>query len=526
MTRAGFDILLDRLTFPFFPRWTLRRQRARIASELLARHYEAASGGRRTQGWRRPSTDPNAASSPALGPARYAARDVVRNNPYAASAVDTIVDHVVGWGIMGAPPKGTNAAAARRWSAWADTTACDADGRRDFAGLQKLVARTMVESGEVLVRRRVRLPSDGLPIPLQLQILEPDFLDAAKDGIRTPSGGVIVQGVEFSPIGQRVAYWLHRTHPGSMLFPAASSDRIPASEVLHVWHGGRPGQVRGVSWFAPVLLRLKDLDDYEDAALLKQKVAACLAVVMTDADGTAAPVGRGTAPDESVDTLEPGSILNAPAGRTVTVVDPPQVSEHDAFTKSCLRAIASGLGMTYEDLTGDYGTLPFSAARMSRIRHWARVEDWRWQTLIPQFCDPVWSWAMTLASAVDAGIDAAVAVEWTAPAMPMLEPDREGLAYARNIRAGIMTLSEAIRERGYQPRRLLEEMKADNELLDKLGLVLDSDARQMTQAGQKHPPPPAPPAPEPEPKPEDDELEPVGAGNGNGNGRSSRRAPR
>ena len=348
--------------------------------------------------------------------------------------------------------------------------------------------------------------------------MEPDFLDSSKDGITTPNGGVIVQGVEFNPIGQRVAYWLHRTHPGSTMFPAAVSARIPASEVLHIWHGGRPGQVRGISWFAPVLLRLKDLDDYEDAALLKQKVAACLAVVMTDAEGTAAPTGRFTAPDDSVDTLEPGSILNAPAGRTVTVVDPPQVSEHDAFTKSCLRGIAAGLGVTYEDLTGDYANLPFSAARMSRIKHWSRVEDWRWQTLVPQFCDPVWSWAMTLASAIDTAVDATVAVEWTAPAMPMLEPDREGLAYARNIRAGIMTLSEAIRERGYQPRRLLEEMKSDNELLDKLGLVLDSDARQMTQAGQKHPPPPAPPAPAPEV--EDPELAAVGNGNG------SRRAPR
>jgi hypothetical protein len=32
------------------------------------------------------------------------------------------------------------------------------------------------------------------------------------------------------------------------------------------------------------------------------------------------------------------------------------------------------------------------SARMSRIRHWARVEDWRWRTMIPQFCDPAWTW--------------------------------------------------------------------------------------------------------------------------------------
>jgi lambda family phage portal protein len=476
---------IDRLTGPLAPRWTLRRQRARLAAELLARHYEAAAGGRRTQGWRRPSSDANAASAGALGPTRNAARDVVRNNPYAESALTTIVDHVIGWGIMGAPPKGASAAASKRWAAWAETTACDAEGRHDFAGLQKRAMRTIIESGEVLVRRRIRRIEDGLPIPLQIQILEPDYLDVAHDG-PTPNGGVVVSGVEFSPIGARAAYWLFRQHPGASV-PGASgslvSDRIPASEILHVFHGGRPGQVRGVSWFAPILLRLKDLDEYEDATLMKQKVAACLAIVMTDADGSAPAIGRGTDPSDSIDTLEPGSILNAPAGRTVTVVEPPAVAEHDAFCKTALRAIAAGMGLTYEDLTGDYQNLPFSAARMSRIRHWARVEDWRWQTIIPGFCDPVWRWAMLAAAVIDVAVQPDTAVEWTAPAMPMIEPDKEGLAYLRNIRAGIQTLSEAIRERGYIPEQMLAEMQRDNALLDRLGLILDSDARKMSQAG-------------------------------------------
>lgn len=488
MAERSASTLIDRLTFPLFPKWTLHRQRARIAAALLARHYEAASGGRRTQDWRRTSTDANAASAAALGPTRNVARDLVRNNPYALSALTTIVDHVVGWGLVGTPRKGTPAgiakAAAARWDAWANSTACDADGRLDFAGIQKQALRTIVESGEVLVRRRWRRPEDALPIPLQLQVLEPDHLDTSRDAITLPNGGTILHGVEFSPIGQRVGYWLFRQHPGGTRAMSAS-ERIPATEMLHVWLPGRPGQARGVSWYAPVQLRLKDLDDYEDAALMKQKVAACLAIVMTDADGTAAPIGRGSEPTDTIDTLEPGSILTAPAGRTVSVVNPPAVSEHDAFTKTNLRAVAAALGLTYEDLTGDYAGLPFSAARMSRIKHWARVEDWRWGMLVPQLCDPVWQWAMQAASVVDASVPAgaAIPVEWTAPAMPMLEPDREGLAYARNIRAGIMTLSEAIRERGYDPERMLDEVSKDNALLDRLGLVLDSDARKTSQAG-------------------------------------------
>jgi capsid protein len=175
-------------------------------------------------------------------------------------------------------------------------------------------------------------------------------------------------------------------------------------------------------------------------------------------------------------------IANMPPGRSITVVDPPPVRDYADYSRATLRTIATGLGISYEDLTGDYSEVNFSSARMARLRHWARVEDWRWRMLIPQFCDPVWAWAMEVAGIF--GLASMPRATWTAPPMPMIEPDKEGLAYQRNIRTGIMTQSEAIRERGYDPKEFLREMAADNKLLDTLALVLDSDARKTTQAGQ------------------------------------------
>lgn len=467
---------LDRAVGFVSPAAGLRRQRARVATELLQRHYEGASVGRRTSSWNRSSSDPNVAVGQALASLRNAARDLTRNNPYAESALSTIVDHAVGWGIVA---KTKSKPFQEVWDAWANSTACDADGRHDLYGLQKLAMRTVAQSGELLVRRRFRRPEDNLPIPLQIQLLEPDFLDTSKDVLRTASGGRIVNGVEFNAIGQRVAYWLFREHPGSNLATLAS-DRIPADGVRHIFKGERPGQVRAVSWFAPVLLRFKDFDELEDAVLMKQKVAACLAVVVSDIDGTGSPLGTVDTTQPTVDMIEPGAIINGGAGRNIEVVQPPTVSEYPQYAETVLRAIATGLGVTYEDLTGDYTDLPFSAARMSRIRHWARVEDWRWRLLIPQFLDPVWQWASTAAGVI--GVESA-AVQWTPPPMPMIEPDKEGLAYQRNIRTGIMTLSEAIRERGYDPDALLAEYAADNAKLDALKITLDSDPRKVTQQG-------------------------------------------
>jgi capsid protein len=177
----------------------LRRLRARVATDNLIRHYESAGVGRRTQNWNRSAGDANAVNgNAALSRLREVARDLVRNNPYAESALNVIADHTVGYGIVAKAAISEQARA--KWKAWSETTACDADGRNTLAGLQKLFIRTIGESGEVLVRRRPRLVEDGLPIPLQLQILEPDLIDSSKS-MTLPNGGQIIQGIEFDPSG-------------------------------------------------------------------------------------------------------------------------------------------------------------------------------------------------------------------------------------------------------------------------------------------------------------------------------------
>lgn len=478
---------LDRTIDAVAPQWGLKRARARVAGDLLKRHYEAAATSRRTQGWQRSGGDPNALVGSALGRVRGVARDLVRNNAHASSAVQTIADQVVGWGIV-PKPSPANPRAAAIWREWAGTTACDADGRNDFYGLQKLIQRTVVESGECLVRRRLRRPEDGLPLPLQLQVLEPDYLDTEKTGQRFAGGRRVVNGIEFDALGRRTAYWLFPEHPGSSLFGgSAASVAVPAEGVLHVYAQTRPGQVRGMSWFAPVVVKMKDFDEYDDAQLLKQKIAAYLAVIIGDPDGTSATIGPSedqSADAPFVDRLRPGAMIQAPPGRTIEVVQPPRVAEFRDYAEVTLRTIATGLGVTYEDLTGDYTDLPFSAARMSRLRQWARIEDWRWHMFIPQFCDPAWAWAMEAAAIAGLVRDAGLRAEWTAPPLPMIDPAAEGLAYQRNIRAGIMSHSEALRERGYDPEATLDELAADFKRLDDLGLVLDVDPRKMTQAGQ------------------------------------------
>jgi capsid protein len=70
----------------------------------------------------------------------------------------------------------------------------------------------------------------------------------------------------------------------------------------------------------------------------------------------------------------------------------------------------------------------------------------------------------------------------------MIEPDKEGLAYMRLVRTGGMTFDEMIRELGGDPDLHWEEYAEQLKRLDDLGIVLDSDPRRTTQAGNPVPP--------------------------------------
>jgi capsid protein len=92
---------------------------------------------------------------------------------------------------------------------------------------------------------------------LQLQLLEAEHLPFDKneaDG----NGNQIRCGIEFDKIGRRVAYHFYRKHPGDNTDQSGKGEivRVPASEILHLYRPQRPGQIRGVPWISPALVKL------------------------------------------------------------------------------------------------------------------------------------------------------------------------------------------------------------------------------------------------------------------------------
>lgn len=465
---------LDKFIAWVSPKSGLSRARARLAL-TQTRRYEAAASGRRTDSWLAQGLSANSEIAVSLHTLRDRHRDLVKNNPWAARAVQAIVSNMIGYGIT-AKIKGTKKAQLL-WKSWAESTECDADGRHDIYGLQALVQRTVVESGECFIRRRWRRVEDGLSVPMQLQVLEPDYLDISRTEYLN-GGGRIIQGVEFNAFGKRVAYWMYQDHPGDQITKTFESVRVPASEVAHIMRTDRPGQVRGVPWGSAVMLTMRDLDDYEDAYLFRQKLANCTVGLIYDAD----PLQPGANSNQPIaESFEPGRYEFLPPGKDIKFNTPPNAGDYGPYTKDVLLRVAAAYGITFQALTGDLSSVNFSSGRMGWLEMQRNIESWRWHYFIPQFCETIAGWweeAVELSYGIKTQ---SIAFQWMPPRREMIDPAKEIPPLIEAMRGGITSLPRVHGEMGEDSEEILNEIAETNVLLDKLGLKLDSDPRQTTK---------------------------------------------
>ena len=482
--------LFERVLAAFSPRLAAERAFYRFTLEQV-RAYEAAKVGRRNEGWIASGTSANAEIGPAAARIRARVRALVRDNPYMSTAVRKLGDKIVGTGIMPrlrvARDEVERRDAAK--AAWEEFSAnCDPEGRLDFYGAQKLAARTMFESGEVLIRFIPRPSSWRLAVPLQLQVLEPDYLDASLTK-RLDNGGAIIQGVEFDKDGRRVAYWLYPEHPGESIglggVLGLQSQRIASSEILHIFDPLRPGQARGVSPFSSVVIKTRDVDEYDDAELMRRKIAACFAAFVTRAGNVTSPLSATATTDTDgrrIERISPGMVQYLAANEDVKLASPPGADGYLDYMKVQLHAIAAGTGMTYEQLTGDLSGVNFSSIRAGLIDFWDLVDHQQHLVLIPQLCRPVWRRVgQVLAATGRRDLSQPFDAIWTPPYRRYVDPEKEVGATRDAIRSGLTSLPQAIAETGEDPDAVLEDIAESNKQLDALGIVLDTDPRKSAR---------------------------------------------
>lgn len=476
--------------------------RARGMMQVLSR-YDVAGSGRRMAGWNPPSSGPNRAIT-GIQKIRDRSRDARRNEWAGESLVQKWGTTLIGVGIV---PRFTRVKNKARKvvinDLWKDFVATsDADGVLNLYGQQTLAVHAWFEAGEVFLRERPRSLDNPLPLPLQLQLIEAEYcpmLDADSwPGM--PQGNKIRSGIELSRAGRRIAYWFYREHPGdgqAMSIDPSKLVRVPAEQVRHIYFPSRPGALRGVSPLTSILTNLRNVGDYEDAVLERQKLANLFMAFikwtlpnLADADTdplTGLPLnGSSTSP---LAGMSPGIVQELEPGQDVQFANPPEAgTTYSDYIRTRHMATASGGGMPYEVFSGDIRNVSDRTLRVV-INEFRRLAEQRqWQVVIPMFCQPSVEWfakAALLKGLVS--IEEAEMIkrcEHAPHGWAHIHPVQDPQGKQIELEMGVRSRSSIIGERGDDPDTVDQERADDKQREDALGLapVAVEPQRSATQS--------------------------------------------
>jgi lambda family phage portal protein len=466
------------------------------------RMYQGAQFSRLTADW---VTSNTSADSEVYGSAqklRDRARQLCRDNDYARQALRAIEGNVIGQGIPfqsqvrmqrgGKLDTGINDAIETAWRQWSQARYCHTGGKLGFADIERLIIRACAESGEVFIRM-VRQTFGGGTIPLALEVLEADQLDDGLNG-RSQQGNEIRMGVELDGWGRPIAYHFLAYHPGDYQFSnqqisTQRHKRIPAEEIIHLYRSERPGQTRGVTWFASAIQRLHHLAGYEQAEVVRARASSALMGFITSPEGEL--IGDDVMDGERVSNFEPGVFKYLNPGESVTVpsLDSPD-GQFEPFLRAMLRAMAAGIGCSYETISRDFSQTNYSSSRLSLIEdrdHWRILQSW----IIENFHQRVFHEWIELAVLSNAlalpGYELAPerfkVARWMPRGWAWVDPAKEVQAYKEAVRCGFKTLGDVIAEQGGDLDELLLARQSELAMLDQMGIVVDSDPTQVTGAG-------------------------------------------
>ena len=443
----------------------------RNPAPMQTRRFDGAAGGRRwssAPSFGRTGPETLAASAPIRSRARY----FVANNPWAANGVSALVSGLVGFGIKPAsqhPDAGNRASIGAAFGAWAKRA--DAEGRTDLFGIQAAAVRAMIVDGEAFLHMETRVNG------LRLRLLPAEMVDES-DTRDLPNGGYIVAGIEFNAAGQRVAYHVLKARPTEVFASTYGTIRIPAEDMLHLMHPLGAGQVRGVSWLAPVLLRLAELDQLEDALAVGVKTAAMFAGFLVDQNGTGEPFDASDESGILTRGLEPGVLQRLPSGFDIRFSTPQHAQQTAEFVAHQIRAIAAGLGVPAHLVSGDLREANYGSLRAGMVAFRQKLEQIQFGTIIPQLCGPIWERAVSAlilrgdlpAADFEAAAPLWLAAEHYPPPMPWIDPAKDVAAIRDALEAGLMSRRQAVAERGFNIETLDAEIAADRERETRLQL--------------------------------------------------------
>ena len=294
------------------------------------------------------------------------ALSLLRNNIIGNSGIDLHVQARKQNGQLDAVFNTTIEDAWWEFGKYGISTTC---GTMTFVELQKLIIESIARDGEFFCVKRYG--SEYGKFGFQLDLIPIELLSHSFSGY-AENGNVIFQSIEYNRNLKPVAYWIsdemqHQTVTTFTQNYKQPSLRIPADQCFHLFEKHYVGQSRGFPWIVSAVLPIHHLNSYRISELEQARIASLKQLFYT------LPAGSEGMSQEDIDAagrintrLEPGGSDILPAGVVPQVIDfnSPNANMPE-FVKVQLKAISSGLCLSYSSIANDLESINFSSAKYS-----------------------------------------------------------------------------------------------------------------------------------------------------------------
>lgn len=335
-----------------------------------ARGYDAANHGRLNSNWNAFNESAELTDRYSRDVIRARARDLERNSDIFQSVVTAFARNIVGKGFKLQAKCGDdelNDKLEELWRQWCRAPNCDVSGVQSFQQMIRMaVIRKKVDGGVLFVKRYT---AGGL-VPFKLQVLEVDELDELA-AIPKYEGNKVVGGIEYDGGQKPVGYYFRKYDVEG--WQLSQPVWVDAKDVIFYWTKKRPSQRREISDMAQSLMRVRDANEYITAVSIKERIAACLGLIITRINpkggyGRQFEQAGGRHIDYADKRITPGMIMELNAGDDVHVVNPASTgSDASQFLKLQWGLIGAGQGLSYEATSRDMSNATYSSARQAAI---------------------------------------------------------------------------------------------------------------------------------------------------------------
>ena len=451
--------------------------------------------------------------------------DLVRNDPTASAAVNRLLDMLVGAAVRNASHPDIEAlgfdrkdkaqrllvrdlgrALDREFRLFLKDPGKRCDARRKLTGqgIFRLGARTFSTLNETCAAMMWR-PERGARYATCIMPVDPERLS-------NPYGqgdlGNLRGGIEFSDIGEPLAYHVRQAHPGDWYQTQKTMvwERIPRATpwgrplFIHAFEEEREGQSRAISPFACLVPLLRMVSRYAQLELNNAALNALMGAFLTsnlppDAAASQLSPGSASIADKRIahytkfpPTLAGVRIPVLQVGDEIKMNDSPRTTtSFPLFLTAFLQRVASARGISYEQLSMDWSKTNYSSARAALNEVWRTISR-LFAQFTEQLLDPI-RWCV-IEEAFDRGYITApegapdfwelpaayLNGRWIGPGRGYVDPTKEAEGANMRIDGLLSTLQDEVATQGLDFEELLDQAEFEQEELSARKLVRKSTA--------------------------------------------------